>query len=84
VASGILLAHREWAGALAALLLAGGNVAALTLAAMLTFLWRGMRPRNWWQEEPARRSARLGVSVFIALLVGLAALIVVSQRYFGP
>jgi uncharacterized hydrophobic protein (TIGR00341 family) len=83
VASGILLAQGEQAGALAALLLAGGNVAALTLAAMLTFLWRGMRPRNWWQEEEALRSARQGVLIFFALLVALAGLIVVSQRYVG-
>lgn len=83
VASGILLATGELAGAGAALLLAGGNMTALTLSAMLTFLWRGMRPRNWWQEERARRSARLGVSIFIGLLMGLAALIVIVQRYAG-
>lgn len=83
VAAGILFAQGQPTGAMAALLLAAGNMTALTLAAMLTFLWRGMRPRNWWQEESARRSARLGVSIFVALLVGLAALIVVAQRYFG-
>jgi uncharacterized hydrophobic protein (TIGR00341 family) len=83
VASGLLLAQGQLEGALAALLLAGGNVTALTLAAMLTFLWRGLRPRNWWQKERARRSARLGVAIFLALFVTLAALIVASQRYFG-
>jgi uncharacterized hydrophobic protein (TIGR00341 family) len=83
VASGILLAQGQLAGAFAALLLAVGNVTALTLAAILTFLWRGMRPRNWWQEERARRSARVGVAVFVGMLVALAALIVVSQRYFA-
>jgi uncharacterized hydrophobic protein (TIGR00341 family) len=83
VASGMLLAQGELAGAFAALLLAGGNVTALTLAAMLTFLWRGMRPRNWWLAERARRSARMGVEIYIALLIGLAALIVISHRYLG-
>ena len=83
VASGILLSQGQLGGALAALLLAGGNAAALTLAAMLTFLWRGMRPRNWWQEERARRSAWLGVMIFVGLLVALAVLIATSQRYFG-
>jgi len=80
VASGILFANREFAGAFAALLLAGGNVTALTLSAMLVFLWRGMRPRNWWQEERARRSAWLGVAIFVGLLVGLATLIATTQR----
>jgi uncharacterized hydrophobic protein (TIGR00341 family) len=81
VASGILLAQGQFAGSFSALLLALGNVTALTLAAMLTFWWRGMRPRNWWQEERARRSARLGVMIFVALLLALTGLIVISQRY---
>lgn len=83
VASGILLAEGELRGALAALLLAAGNVTALTLAAMLTFRWRGMRPRNWWQVDRARRSARLGAGIFVTLLIALGALVVASQRYFG-
>ncbi len=83
VAGGIVLARGELNGSLAALMLAVGNVTALTLAAMLTFLWRGMRPRNWWQKERARRSARLGVAIFIALLLGLAGLIAAYQGYVG-
>jgi uncharacterized hydrophobic protein (TIGR00341 family) len=83
VASGILLAEGQLGGAFSALLLAGGNVTALTLAAMLTFLWRGMRPRNWWLEERARRSARRGVAIFVALLVALAAVIVGFQARLG-
>jgi uncharacterized hydrophobic protein (TIGR00341 family) len=83
VASGILLGEGELHGAFAALLLAAGNVTALTLAAMLTFLWRGMRPRNWWQVDRARRSARVGVAIFALLLIALAALVVVSQTLGG-
>lgn len=83
VASGILLAQGSIAGAAAALLLVLGNITALTLAAMLTFSWRGMRPRNFWQEDRARRTARIGVVVFAGLLAVLATLIVVSQRYFA-
>lgn len=82
VASGILLAEGQQGGAFAAMLLAGGNVTALTLAAMLTFLWRGMRPRNWWQEDRARRSARVGLAIFVALFVALTAVVIASQRYF--
>lgn len=82
VASGILLAEAQLRGALAALLLAAGNVTALTLSAMLTFLWRGMRPRNWWQEASARQSARFGVGIFIALFAALTLLILAAERYF--
>jgi uncharacterized hydrophobic protein (TIGR00341 family) len=80
VASGLLLAEGELAGSLSALLLAASNITALTLAAMLTFLWRGMRPRNWWQEDRARHSARMGVAIFVALFLALAALILASER----
>ncbi len=83
VASGMLLAQGELVGAFAGLLLAGGNITALTLAAMLTFSWRGMRPRNWWQEERARRSARKGVAIYVAILIGLVLVILVSDRYLG-
>ncbi len=83
VASGILLGDGEVRGACAALLLAAGNITALTLAAMSTFLWRGLRPRNWWQVDRARRSARIGVAIFALLLTVLGALVVVSQT-FGP
>jgi len=83
VASGVLVAGGHTGGALAALLLAFGNVTALTLAAMLTFLWRGMGPRNWWQEDRARRSARIGVAVLVGLFVLLAVFIAASQAPLG-
>ena len=64
-------------------LLAGGNVTALTLAAILTFLWRGMRPPQLVEGRTRQRSASRGVAIFVALLLALAALIATSQRYFG-
>jgi len=68
VASGMLLAAGEFKGATAAPLLAGGNITAGTLPAILTFAWRGMRPRNWCLQENARSSARTGIAVFVGLL----------------
>lgn len=82
VAGGLLLGEGELRGGLAALLLAVSNVTALTLAAMLTFLWRGMRPRLWWREEVARRSARQGVAIFLTLFVLLTAVILASRSFF--
>ena len=75
VASGMLISAGEWRDAASALLLAGSKVTAVTLAAMLTFAWRGMRPRNWWLEERARSSARVGITVFVALLFLLGGLV---------
>lgn len=80
VASGLLIGAGDLRAALGAMLLVGSNVAAVTLAAMATFRLTGMRPRHWWREEQARSSARLGILVFAALALGLAALVVLSQR----
>ena len=68
VACGLLISAADWGGAASALLLAGGNVTAVTLAAIVTFSWRGMRPRNWWLADRARSSARRGAVVFVILL----------------
>lgn len=75
VASGMLFSAGEIPSASSALLLAGGNATAVTLAAILTFLWRGMRPRNWWLADRARTSARRGVAIFVVLLILLAVII---------
>ena len=79
VASGMLISAGEWNGAGAALLLAAGNITSVTLAAILTFAARGMRPRNWWLEERAQRSARVGIAVFVALLAALAGIIFLAS-----
>ena len=79
VASGMLLSAGRLPESGAALLLAGGNVTAVTLAAILTFLWRGMRPRNWWQAEQARSSARRGVGIFVGLLLLLSGIILLTR-----
>ncbi|HKK52083.1 MAG TPA: TIGR00341 family protein [Myxococcota bacterium] len=75
VASGMLFSAGRAPEAGSALLLAAGNVTAVTLAAILTFVWRGMRPRNWWLAERARTSARRGIVVFLVLLLALALII---------
>lgn len=75
VACGMLVSAGDWRGAASALLLAGANVTAVTLAAIVTFSWRGMRPRNWWLADRARASARRGLLIFIGLLAVLFAII---------
>jgi uncharacterized hydrophobic protein (TIGR00341 family) len=78
VASGMLFSAGELQAAGSALLLACSNVTAVTLAAILTFLWRGMRPRNWWLAERARSSARRGIAIFVVLLLALAVIILIA------
>ena len=84
VACGMLLSAGDWRGAANALLLAGGNVTAVTLAAIVTFSWRGMRPRNWWLADRARSSARRGFIVFMILLALLLGIIVFAGPSLRP
>jgi uncharacterized hydrophobic protein (TIGR00341 family) len=79
VAGGMLVSAGEYRDAASAVLLAVGNVTAVTLAAILTFLWQGMRPRNWWQADRARSSARRGIAIFVILLALLAAIIRIAS-----
>lgn len=83
VASGLLAGAGHWREAFGALLLALANVAALNLAAMATLTLSGIRPRHWWKEEQARRSARLGLLVFSILTVVLVGIVLVSQGFFA-
>lgn len=83
VASGLLIGSGYWRDAYEAGLLVATNVAAVTLAAMVTFRAMGMRPRDWWREEQARASARLGLIVFVALGVVLATMVALSRAFLG-
>jgi uncharacterized hydrophobic protein (TIGR00341 family) len=78
VASGMLVSAGAFEGAGSALLLALGNITAVTLAAILTFVGRGMSPRNWWLADRARSSAHRGIVIFVVLLTILAAIILLS------
>jgi len=82
VASGLLLADGHAKPACGALLLAAANVTAINLAAMVTFWWKGLRPRHWWAENKARKSFRRGLAIFIVLFAGLTAVVVASRTYF--
>lgn len=79
VASGLLAGAGHLREAYEAGLLVATNVAAVTLAAMVTFRVTGMRPRHWWRAEQAKTSARLGLFVFLVLGALLAALVVLGQ-----
>jgi len=67
-------------GASAALSLTTGvssalNVVCTVLSAQIVFLWKGMRPRTWWEQKAAAKSVRINLSVWGILLLGLAVLV---------
>jgi uncharacterized hydrophobic protein (TIGR00341 family) len=83
VAAGLLASQGELQAAAGAGLLVLANVTAVNLAAMLTLVASGIRPREWWTAERARRGLLVGILVWSALLAVLASAILVSQRLPG-
>jgi len=80
VTFGMLLGIGYWQGALGALLLLLTNVICVNLAGVTTFILQGIRPRSWWEAAKAKKATRIAVVLWIALLVLLTAVILLSQR----
>ena len=75
VTAGLRFAVGDAAGAGGAFLLLMTNVICVNLAAVVTFLLRGVGPRTWWEADKARRATRKAVILWSALLAVLAAIV---------
>ena len=75
VTAGLRVAVGDGAGAGGAFLLLMTNVICVNLAAVVTFLVRGVGPRTWWEADKARRATRKAVLLWGALLVVLAVIV---------
>jgi uncharacterized hydrophobic protein (TIGR00341 family) len=78
--AGLRLAVGDAAGAGGAFLLLMTNVICVNLAAVVTFLLRGVGPRTWWEADKARRATRKAVLLWGALLLVLAVIVWLTQR----
>jgi uncharacterized hydrophobic protein (TIGR00341 family) len=79
VVCSMLLAEVRMGEALGALLLLMCNVISINLAGVATFLIQGVSPRTWWDTERSKRMTRRALTVWIALLVVVAVLILLSN-----
>ncbi len=79
VVVGLLLAAQRFYVAPHAALLVATNLICVNLAGVATFLLQGMRPRNWYETDRARRAAWIALGVW-AVLLGLLALIIYLSR----
>jgi uncharacterized hydrophobic protein (TIGR00341 family) len=75
VAFGLLTGAGFHKPAFHAFLLTAGNVICINLAGVATFLVEGIRPRNWWEAERARRASLIAVAVWLLLLAALVAVL---------
>jgi TIGR00341 family protein len=80
-ALGIALSGLAWDSVAGAGLLLSVNVVAVTLAAILTFTAKGIRPRTWYEREGASQSLRTTLPLLALALAGLVAVIAVTPRY---
>jgi uncharacterized hydrophobic protein (TIGR00341 family) len=78
VVAGMLLGRGEFAGAFGGATLLAINAISVVLAGALSFAWRGLRPRTWWEKEKARRSFRRAVLVSSLLAAALLALVLLE------
>jgi uncharacterized hydrophobic protein (TIGR00341 family) len=78
VVCSMLFAAGHWGESLGALLLLLCNVIAINLAGVGTFLLQGVSPRSWWDAERSKRMSRRALGVWIALLVIVGVLILIS------
>lgn len=75
VSAGLLWGAGYAAAGSGAMLLYLVNVAAVNLAAIVTFLLQGVRPRGWWDAARAQRASRLAVLSWLLLIALLLALV---------
>ena len=80
VTFGMLLGSGNLGAAAGALLLTLTYLIGINLAGVVTFRLQGVRPATWWEAERAKRSSRLSIAAWIALLVALSAIILYAPR----
>lgn len=82
VTFGMLLGSGFHELALGALLLLSVNIICVNLAGVATFLFQGVRPRTWWEENRAKKSTRIAIFIWTLLLLILIVIISHLQNNF--
>ena len=79
---GIMLANGHYKQALGAALLLAVNVVSVNLAAKLVLLFKGVKPRTWFEKQKARQSMTLYIVFWVVTLLILIGLINLFHTYF--
>jgi uncharacterized membrane protein len=75
VTFGLLLGRGEYYLANGAALLTAVNIACVNVAAVGTFLLRGIRPSKWYEKDNARKATRISLAIWLLVLAGTLLLI---------
>ena len=80
VAAGLLFGGMYWFDGLRALLICFVNIVCINLSGVITFIFEGIQPKSWWEAERAKKYVRTAISLWISLLLILAAMIFIAQK----
>ncbi len=81
VAAGLLLGSGYMFMGIKALLLTLANIICVNLAGVGMFLFQGIRPRFYWEANRARRMVRVGIGIWVGLLILLIGVIYLNQQF---
>jgi uncharacterized hydrophobic protein (TIGR00341 family) len=76
---GMMMGQGEWQLAYGATLLLLINIVSVNLAAKLVFLFKGVKPRTWLEQQQARQSTRSYIIFWVLSLLLLVIMIYVRQ-----
>ena len=79
-AIGIFVATGQSDHALGALLLLGVNIVSVNIAAHTVLLWRGVRPRTFFEKKKATRGRVISGAIWVGLLVVLILLMLLRSK----
>lgn len=83
VVAGLLFGGQYWLGASGALILSMVNFVCINLSGVITFIVQGIRPQKWAEAKKAKRSVKIAVAVWMALLILLVIMIYIEQRFIA-
>lgn len=81
---GLMLGTGAYDLAAGAALLLTINVVGINVSAISIFLWRGFRPRSWWEAKKSAKHSRRALSVWLAILASVAIYIVLGELNLVP
>ncbi len=81
VAAGLLFGSGYLIKGSGALLLCIVNVVCINLSGVVTFLIEGIQPKKWLDAERAKKSSTIAVAAWITILIILAILIFLAQKF---
>lgn len=77
-AAGLFVGAGEWGLSLRAILLLAVNVSCIMLAAQGIYIYKGVRPRTWFEKKKASRASRINLIALFILITLLAIIIIVA------